>query len=138
MKLTRSAASRTQTLDQHAGNRFLLPLISMTPLERGISPHFRKNRALAGPSPSCAYDDVPIFLLHLPRLSGVMIPKTFPSYAPSRILVGTFFLRPSRRSHHYGSPPLKGTVGLGQASTPWPWPRAHLEGHGITAQSASS
>ena len=23
----------------------------MTPLERGVSPHFRKNRALAGPSP---------------------------------------------------------------------------------------
>ena len=33
-------------------------------------------------SPSCAYDDVPIFLLHLPRSSGVMIPKTFLSYAP--------------------------------------------------------
>ena len=30
-----------------------------------------------------------------PRSSGVVIPKTFLSYAPSRILVGTFFLRPS-------------------------------------------
>ena len=56
----------------------------------GVSPHFRKNRALAGPSPSCAYDDVPIFLLHLPRSSGVMIPKTFLKLPPSRILVGTF------------------------------------------------
>ena len=63
----------------------------MTPLERGGYSRIFGRTA----SPSCAYDDVPIFLLHLPRSSGVMNQRRFLVMPPSRILVGTFFLSPS-------------------------------------------